>query len=766
MATAADAAALPPPVLRSPRGSQHGSFAHAPFATEADKAQTYLPWKIAFRVQFHTEKLGLRFHPAQFPDTGNGIYTIRVLEINKHPTGSGPVEQYNSSLKAGQEHLELRPGLYLTHINETHLLSMPCDKIIQAYGIRVPITLRFVDVEAGVVTPHELLDSLRIDPDPAATAGAASPSPAVSPAKAAITAALAPPQEPMFSPTSGSPLYKIILLGTTGVGKSSVLAVGVNGDGAYTERRPATLEAEFGSFEIPDPDLSKPTKIKARIWDTAGQERFRAITRSHYRRADGALLVYDVADPESFDKLGEWLKTLRETAGDSLKSIMVVENKIDQLPDAGSRPSDFVQESVVQAFCKEQGLLFARTSAKMNASAFKWDGQKVSEAISTLLLHIHATALARGVVKTGTGAGGEQATSGTIELKDSTHSGEFTDREALRQGAMTNKEIVAADPLDACAPLTNAADLHGRVALVRRGECNFVRKVWHAQLAGAAGVVVMDDAARSEPPHHIIMQKDENASLLTIPGVFVAYRDGERLMHLMQRAAPWSPVRITANDRGELPKDKTQYRVLKRAVAYIFLVSAVCALSSGLSIISSFLFTRLGNAWRTRVTRRLPVMHYRPGLQRELLEHAAHDAHVLDRIYFDDDVETTSHLGAAFDAHASTSSLEPPESCSICLDDFEVGAALKVLPCQHSFHVECIDPWLETRSGCCPLCKQDAISAFDDVPKSFLGVTLPAIGQILRQEHWVHSFLLMLPASLVSCLIVNSAASIIRSFWP
>lgn len=42
-----------------------------------------LPWKIAFRVQFQSEKFGLRFHPAQFPDTGNGVYTIRLLELIK-----------------------------------------------------------------------------------------------------------------------------------------------------------------------------------------------------------------------------------------------------------------------------------------------------------------------------------------------------------------------------------------------------------------------------------------------------------------------------------------------------------------------------------------------------------------------------------------------------------------------------------------------------------------------------------------------------------
>lgn len=116
--------------------------------------------------------------------------------------------------------------------------------------------------------------------------------------------------------------------------------------------------------------------------------------------------MYDVADPDSFEKLGEWLKTLQETAEDSLKCIMVVENKADQLHEVQSksltrrapppRPSSFVQEEKVQAFCQEHGLLFARTSAKMNASAAKWEAQKVGDVVSRLLLSIHAETLARG----------------------------------------------------------------------------------------------------------------------------------------------------------------------------------------------------------------------------------------------------------------------------------------------------------------------------------------------------------------------------------
>ncbi|POM64037.1 Rab11 family GTPase [Phytophthora palmivora] len=350
------------------------------FSTDDDS--NYLPWKIAFRVKFSSEKIGLRFHPAHFPDTGNGIYTIRLLELTKGPDGGGPAQQYNKHLQPGQEHLTLRPGLYLTHINDNHLIEVPCEEIIDSLQKTPrPITLRFVDVEAGVVTRHELRDSLHLDGEALSAAIAQLPSSQSS-----------SPRRPSPTKVSGDHLYKIILLGTAGVGKSSLLAVATNGDDAYMNRRPPTLEAEFGTIEFPDPSDYTGTKfIKARIWDTAGQERFRAITRSHYRRADGALLVYDVSDSESFERLGEWLHTLRETAGDSLTSAMVLENKVDKLPPTGSRPAKFAQPDKVQAFCEMHSLLFGRTTAKLNARAREWDGLQVFDAVRQLVLHIHET---------------------------------------------------------------------------------------------------------------------------------------------------------------------------------------------------------------------------------------------------------------------------------------------------------------------------------------------------------------------------------------
>lgn len=216
------------------------------------------------------------------------------------------------------------------------------------------------------------------------------------------------------------PLYKIILLGTAGVGKSSLLSVSVNGDSGYQERRPTTLEAEFGSLDFSDNDTggkgvryvdvgvktlpSVLTTLTATFCSCClctpadqgacvGHRGPGALPRnhaSHYRRADGALLVYDMAEPESFDKLGEWLHALRETAGDSLTAITVVENKIDQVLPSQPRPRDTVALDQVRAFCEQQGLVFARATAKMNCEAESWEhGRKVLDIVKQLVLAVH-----------------------------------------------------------------------------------------------------------------------------------------------------------------------------------------------------------------------------------------------------------------------------------------------------------------------------------------------------------------------------------------
>ena len=81
------------------------------------------------------------------------------------------------------------------------------------------------------------------------------------------------------------------------------------------------------------PSSPHPNLIKTKIgWDTAGTEYFRSITRSYYRGAAGALLVYDVTNRASFEHAEDWLKDVREHADPNLTAILVA-NKLDLVAD-------------------------------------------------------------------------------------------------------------------------------------------------------------------------------------------------------------------------------------------------------------------------------------------------------------------------------------------------------------------------------------------------------------------------------------------------
>ncbi|GAM27307.1 hypothetical protein SAMD00019534_104820 [Acytostelium subglobosum LB1] len=117
-------------------------------------------------------------------------------------------------------------------------------------------------------------------------------------------------------------LFKYIVIGDTGVGKSCLLL-------QFTDKRfqpvhDLTIGVEFGARMINIDN--KP--IKLQIWDTAGQESFRSITRSYYRGSAGALLVYDITRRETFDHLTCWLKEARYYANNNM-TIILIGNKSD-----------------------------------------------------------------------------------------------------------------------------------------------------------------------------------------------------------------------------------------------------------------------------------------------------------------------------------------------------------------------------------------------------------------------------------------------------
>ncbi len=93
------------------------------------------------------------------------------------------------------------------------------------------------------------------------------------------------------------------------------------------------------------------------IWDTAGQERFHALTPLYYRDADGALLVYDITDGDSFQRVRDWVKELRKVVGPSIK-LAIAGNKCDMMSKR------HVSEEVAEAYAKEVGATHTLTSAK------------------------------------------------------------------------------------------------------------------------------------------------------------------------------------------------------------------------------------------------------------------------------------------------------------------------------------------------------------------------------------------------------------------
>jgi len=84
-------------------------------------------------------------------------------------------------------------------------------------------------------------------------------------------------------------LFKVVMIGDSGVGKSNLLMRYTKGE--FNIESKTTIGVEFATKTIKTPDSKV---IKAQIWDTAGQERYRAITNAYYRGAVGALLVFDV----------------------------------------------------------------------------------------------------------------------------------------------------------------------------------------------------------------------------------------------------------------------------------------------------------------------------------------------------------------------------------------------------------------------------------------------------------------------------------------
>ncbi|KAM0844391.1 hypothetical protein ACQ4PT_041281 [Festuca glaucescens] len=146
-------------------------------------------------------------------------------------------------------------------------------------------------------------------------------------------------------------LFKLLLIGDSGVGKSCLLLRFA--DDSYLESYISTIGVDFKIRTVEQDGKT----MKLQIWDTAGQERFRTITSSYYRGAHGIIIVYDVTDQDSFNNVKQWLNEIDRYASDNVNKLLVG-NKCD-LTD-----KKVVSYETAKAFADEIGIPFMETSAK------------------------------------------------------------------------------------------------------------------------------------------------------------------------------------------------------------------------------------------------------------------------------------------------------------------------------------------------------------------------------------------------------------------
>ncbi|XP_076297946.1 RAS oncogene family member Rab21 isoform X1 [Lasioglossum baleicum] len=157
----------------------------------------------------------------------------------------------------------------------------------------------------------------------------------------------------LISTTGNDYNFKVVLLGEGCVGKTSVALRYV--EDKFNDRHISTLQASFLNKKL----TINGKKVNLAIWDTAGQEKFHALGPIYYRMSNGAILVYDITDEDTFQKVKNWVKELKKMLGSEI-SLAIAGNKMDLEKDR----SVAIEEA--EEYAKQVGAMHFHTSAKLN----------------------------------------------------------------------------------------------------------------------------------------------------------------------------------------------------------------------------------------------------------------------------------------------------------------------------------------------------------------------------------------------------------------
>ena len=161
---------------------------------------------------------------------------------------------------------------------------------------------------------------------------------------------------------------KLMIIGETRTGKTSLIS-----RYCKNEFSGSVYMSTMGiDFQIKNLEMNSK-KIRLQIWDTAGQERFRNIAKNYFQSSDGFVIVYDIANLESFQTLDYWVEEIKSNSQE-LSKMILVGNKCDIIQERQ------VKKEEGKEYAKKKNMKFYEISAK--------DGTNVNKAFDTLLKDI------------------------------------------------------------------------------------------------------------------------------------------------------------------------------------------------------------------------------------------------------------------------------------------------------------------------------------------------------------------------------------------
>lgn len=259
---------------------------------------------------------------------------------------------------------------------------------------------------------------------------------------------------------------------------------------------------------------------------------------------------------------------------------------------------------------------------------------------------------------------------------------------------------------NACRQLSVAADLaavKGRVAVVARGVCDFAQKVLFMQAAGAVGVIVVNASEGDEPLANMKLNDTKKDVVpITIPAVMITYKDWKQMLPCRNETKVVFTAEGEATFDIDYGRDALNWAMMRGMALWI-----LC--QCGVNVVR---YKRRVSEFRARADAiaALPVETYtraegtdeaaEPSVEGIMAGHEKNDDRgtVLERMRLPGSEETAPEEEEDDD--------EEPV-CAICLEEFETGQQVRLLACSHLYHRTCIDPWLQSSSNSCPLCKRE-----------------------------------------------------------